>query len=248
MGLISRMFTAVKSKVSRWLDLAEDPRETMDYAYQRQLEHLQDVKRGIVEVVTSRRRLELQAAQLRDNTSRLDEQARRALAAGREDLARLALQRKHDALVQLQSLDPQIAELEDQQENLVTTEQRLTARVEAFRTQKEVIKAQYSAAEARVKIGESLTGLSQEMSDVGMAVDRAREKTETLQARAGAIDELVAAGTLEDVTGGPDAVERELSRMTVSQNVDRELAQMKQQLSLPEAKPEEKPNQRAEGQ
>ncbi len=245
MGLVSRMSTVIKAKVSDLLDRAEDPRQTMDYAYQKQLEHLQDVKRGIVEVVASRRRLELQAATLQANAGKLDEQARRALAAGREDLARLALQRKQTALMQIQGLDQQITDLEQQQGKLTEVEGRLSDKVEAFRTQKEVIKAQYSAAEAQVKIGESLTGLSEEMADVGMAVDRARDKTEALQARAGAIDELVAAGTLEDMTGGQEAVERELSRITVSQNVDRELLQMKQQVGLPQAA---SPKQLKEGQ
>lgn len=232
MGLVSRMSTVVKSKVSNLLDRAEDPRETMDYAYQKQLEHLQDVKRGIVEVVASRRRLELQAATLQDNAAKLDGQAHQALAAGREDLARLALQRKQAALAQLQGLDQQVSELEQQQDKLTAIEERLATKVEAFRTQKEVIKAQYSVAEAQVKIGESVTGLSEEMADVGLAVDRARDKTQALQARAGAIDELVAAGTLEDATGSQDPVESELSRLAANQNVDGELEQMKQQLSL----------------
>jgi phage shock protein A len=240
MGLVSRMSTVIKSKVSNLLDRAEDPRETMDYAYQKQLEHLQDVKRGIVEVVASRRRLELQAATLQANTSKLDDQARRALAANREDLARLALQRKEAATEQLQGLDQQISGLEQQQENLTAVEERLSAKVEAFRTQKEVIKAQYSAAEAQVKIGESLTGLSEEMADVGMAVDRARDKTESLQARAGAIDELVAEGTLEDVTGShQDEVERQLSSISTNQKVDKDLEQMKQQLALPPSQPKQ---------
>lgn len=245
MGLVSRMSTVIKSKVSNLLDRAEDPRETMDYAYQKQLEHLQEVRRGIVEVVASRRRLELQAATLQNNTSKLDDQARRALTAGRDDLARLALQRKEEALTQVQGLDQQIADLEQQQQKLAAVEERLTAKVEAFRTQKEMIKAQYSAAEAQVKIGESLTGLSEEMADVNMAVDRARDKTEALQARAGAIDELVSSGTLEEIPGGPDVVERELSRITVSQKVEQELAQMKQQISLPGA---EQPKQLKEGE
>jgi len=235
MGLISRMSTVIKAKVSNLLDRAEDPRETMDYAYQKQLERLQDVKRGIVEVVASRRRLELQAATLQANASKLDGQARQALASGREDLARLALQRKEAALAQVQGLDGQIADLEQQQEKLTALEERLSAKVEAFRTRKEMIKAQYSAAEAQVKIGESLTGLSEEMADVGLAVDRAREKTESLQARAGAIDELVAAGTLEETTGGQDMLEQQLSRITAGQNVERELEEMKRQLGLPKA-------------
>jgi phage shock protein A len=233
MGLISRISTVIKAKVSELLDRAEDPRQTMDYAYRRQVEHLRDVRRGIVEVTASRRRLELQVATLKDNTTKMDSQARQALSAGREDLARLALQRKQAALQQIQDLDTQIAKLQAQEENLHNTEQRLTAKVEAFRTQKEVIKAQYSAAEARVRIGESLTGLSEEMADVDMAVDRAREKTLDLQARAGAIDELVAVGTLEELTAGGDVVERELARMATNQRVDQELEQMKQQVGLP---------------
>ena len=243
MGLISRMSTVIKARVSALLDRAEDPRETLDYAYQNQLEHLQDVKRGVVEVATARRRLELQVANLQTNTNRLDDQARRALSAGREDLARLALERKQTAAAQIQDLQGQIGGLEEQQEKLEATQDRLSAKVETFRTQKEVIKAQYSAAEAQVKIGESLTGLSEEMADVGMAVDRAREKTETLQARAGAIDELVAKGTLEEAMGG-DAVERELAQISTSENVNRELNQMKQQLGLPAG---EKPKQLKEG-
>lgn len=231
MGIISRMSTVLKAKMSRLLDRAEDPRESLDYSYQKQLEMLQNVRRGIVEVVTSKRRLELQAARLQENAAKLDGQARQALAAGREDLARLALQRKEVALNQLQGLDTQIADLETEQERLASTEQRLSTKIEAFRTRKEVIKAQYSAAEAQVKIGESLTGLSEEMADVGLAVQRAEDKTERLRARASAIDELVATGTLEDLSGQSDVLDRELAKITAGQNVDRELENMKRQLA-----------------
>jgi phage shock protein A len=225
------MSTVLKAKMSRLLDRAEDPRESLDYSYQKQLEMLQNVRRGIVEVVTSKRRLELQAARLQENAAKLDGQARQALAAGREDLARLALQRKEVALNQLQGLDTQIADLETEQERLASTEQRLSTKIEAFRTRKEVIKAQYSAAEAQVKIGESLTGLSEEMADVGLAVQRAEDKTERLRARASAIDELVATGTLEDLSGQSDVLDRELAKITAGQNVDRELENMKRQLA-----------------
>jgi len=235
MGLISRMSTLLKAKMSQLLDRAEDPRETLDYSYERQLQMLQDVKRGVVEVVTSRRRVELQAARLQDSVTKLDEQARQALAAGREDLARLALERKQVALQQLNGLEAQIADLEKEQEKLTATEQRLSAKVEAFRTQKEVIKAQYSAAEAQVKIGESLSGLSEEMADVGLAVERAQEKTERLKARAGAIDELVAQGTLVDITQSGDTIDRELAKISASQSVENELAELKRQLGTGES-------------
>ncbi|MBI2865305.1 MAG: PspA/IM30 family protein [Chloroflexi bacterium] len=230
MGLLSRMGTVLKAKMTAVLDRAEDPRETLDYSYQKQLELLQNVKRGVVEVVTSKRRLELQASKLRENVARLDEQARRALAAGREDLARTALERKQVALLELQGMASQISELENEQAKLTGAESRLAMKVEAFRTRKETIKAQYSAAEAQVRIGEAVTGVSEEMADVGLAIQRAEDKTEKMRARAGAIDELVAAGTLDDFTGRVDVVERELAQIAVSQNVDHELASLRRQL------------------
>ncbi len=231
MGLISRMTTFLKVKLTRILDRAEDPRETLDYAYERQLQLLQEVRRGIVEVTTSKRRLELQRAKLQESLDRLTEQARQALAAGREDLARLALERKAVAQQQVSDLDAQIRTLEQEQAKLEQAEMRLRAKVEAFRTRKEVIKAQYSAAEAQVKINEAVTGISEELADVGLALERAEEKTHQLQARASAIDELLASGVLEDLTGTrQDVVERELARLSVAESVEAELAALRQQL------------------
>jgi phage shock protein A len=225
------MTTILKAKLGRLLDSAEDPREALDYSYQKQVEMLRNVKRGITDVVTSRRRLELQASRLQQNMVKLEGQARQALAAGREDLARLALTRKQSAQMQLQGLESQIEDLVREQERLSAAESRLAAKIEAFRTRKEVIKAQYSTAEAQVRIGEAVTGISEEMTDVGMAIQRAEDKTEQLRARAGAIDELVAAGTLEDFTGGQDEIERELARVSIQAGVDQELAALKQQVA-----------------
>jgi phage shock protein A len=238
MGLLSRMSTIVKSKMSRILDNAEDPRETLDYSYEKQMEMLRNVKRGVIEMVTAKRRLELQAAKVQENITKLDGQARQALEAGREDLARLALQRKQASLQELQGLDQQIAGLELEQEKLTHAEQRLQAKVAAFRTKKEIIKAQYGAAQAQVRIGEALSGVSEEMGDVSLAIDRAENKTEQLRARAGAIDELAAAGVLEDFSGRQDDVGRELAQLTASQNVEGELAALKASLNAGSAQGE----------
>lgn len=235
MGLISRISALIRSKMNRMVDKAEDPRETLEYSYERQLEMLQQVKRGVVEVVTSKKRLELQSARLQDNINRLDGQARQAVAANREDLARLALQRKQMSVSQFDGLATQIRDLETEQQKLATAEQRLTAKIEAFRTRKEVVKAQYAAAEAQVRISESLTGLSEEMADVGMALERAEEKTEKLKARAGAIDELVEIGTIEDFSGRGGLLDRELAQLEAGNGVESELAQMKAQLAGPQA-------------
>lgn len=229
MGVLSRMTTVIKAKLSKVLDRVEDPRETLDYSYERQLELLRGVKRGIADVVTSKKRLELQAAKLKQNVDKLEAQARDALARGREDLARIALERKNLAVQQLSGLEEQIQGLEREQEKLAATEARLQTKIEAFRTQKEVIKAQYSAAEAQVRIGEAATGLSEEMGDVSLAVERAQDKTEKMRARASAIDELVALGTLEDHLGGDD-IDRELRKMTAESGVEADLERLKKEV------------------
>jgi phage shock protein A len=232
-GLAGRMSTVVKAKISRMLDRAEDPGETLDYGYQKQTELLQNVKKGIADVVTSKKRLQMQSTKLEQQVVKLDTQARQALAQGREDLARTALERKSLAQTELQSLDTQIKELEAQQEQLTANEQRLRQKIEQFRTKKEVIKAQYSAAEAQVKIGEAATGVGEEMADVGLAMQRAVDKTENMRARADAVEELEAAGTFEDLTqlgSGEDDIDRELKTLTTSGAVDDELAKMKAEL------------------
>ena len=230
MGLMSRTSNVVKAWISKLLDRAEDPAVTLDYSYEKQREMLQKVKKGIADVVTAKKRLELQTQKLEVELPKLDQQARAALGAGREDLARAALERKAFAQQQLQGLDQQITGLEQQQDKLSESEKRLAAKVESFRTQKETIKAQYSAAEAQVRIGEAATGIGEEMADTGLAIERARDKTEQMQARAAAVDELVAAGTLEDYTSSGTELDRELEQISASQQVDADLARLKGEL------------------
>ena len=227
MGVLSRTSTIVKSKMNKLLDRAEDPREQLDYAYDKQMQMLRNVKRGVVEMVTTKRRLEMQASKVQESIAKLDNQARQAMTAGREDLARMALQRKQASLVELQGLDQQVANLELEQEKLTHAEQRVQAKVEAFRNRKEIIKAQYTAAQAQVRIGAALSGVSEEMGDVQLSIERAEAKTERLRARAGAIDELAAAGVLDDYSGQQDDLSRELAALTSSQNVEDELAALK---------------------
>jgi len=230
MGFLDRMSTVVQAKMNKIMDKIEDPRETLDLSYEKQLQLLQNVKRGVAEVTTSKKRIELQKAKLQMNIDKLDGQAREALAAGREDLARKALENKAALQAQSANLDQQISDLNDQQQKLIAAESRLATKVEAFRTRKETIKAQYSAAEAQVKVTESVTGISEEMADVGYAVQRARDKTEEMQARSEAIDTMVEQGTLEDVLGNKDLVDRELEKIKSDAAVKRELETLKQEV------------------
>jgi phage shock protein A len=229
-GLSGRMSTVVKAKISKLLDRAEDPAETLDYSYQKQLELLQNVKKGNADVVTSKKRLQMQEGSLQQQVVKLDTQARQALAAGQEDLARQALTRKTGIQNELQGLDQQVSELEDQQQKLVDSEQKMRAKLEAFRTKKEVVKAQYSAAEAQVRISEAATGVGEQMADVGMAMQRALDKTENMRARASAVDELEKAGTFDDLTQlgpGQDDIDRQLAQLSDSSTVDQEMAKLK---------------------
>jgi phage shock protein A len=229
-GLTQRASVVIKAKLSKLIGRAEDPAEQLDYSYEQQLKLLQNVKRGVADVVTSKKRLQLQTSKLEQDLVKLEEQARQALAAGREDLARQALERKSAAQQQLRSLDDQVAQLEAQQEKLIASERQLNAKIEAFRSQKEVMKAQYSAAEAQVRIGEAASGIGEQMADTGLAIQRAREKTEEMQARASAVDELIAAGTLEDFTSDQTQLDRELAQLSSSQEVDADLARLKGEL------------------
>jgi phage shock protein A len=232
-GLGGRFSTVVKAKVSRLLDRAEDPGETLDYGYNKQLELLQNVKKGIADVVTSKKRLQMQEEQIKQQVVKLDTQARQALAQNREDLARAALERKTVAQTELQTLDQQIAELETQQEQLTENEKKMRAKIEAFRTKKEVIKAQYSAAEAQVKISEAASGVGEQMADLGLAMQRAEDKTEQMRARAGAVEELEKAGTFDDITqlGPPqDDIDKQLAELSAGSQVEDELAKMKAEL------------------
>ena len=239
MSISRRIAALFRVKANKALDRAEDPREVLDYSYEQQLEMVQKVRRGVADVTTSRKRVELQITQLQLSAGKLQAQAQQALAAGREDLAREALIRRAAVTSQISDLQGQQASLQAEEEKLTLASQRLEAKVDAFRTRKETIKAAYTAAEAETHVGEAVSGISEEMGDIGMAMQRAQDKTEQMQARAGALDELLASGALQDATvpGGRDDVQSQLDALTAGHDVDGELARMKAQLPASAAPP-----------
>jgi phage shock protein A len=232
MSVMKRVSLIFRAKADKALDRMEDPRETLDYSYKQQVEMLTRVRRGVADVATSRKRVELQMNSLQKEIDKRDSQAREALAKGREDLARAALQNKSQLVAQYSDLDGQFANLQEQEEKLTLASQRLDSKVQAFRTRKETIKATYTAAEAQTRINEAFSGISEEMGDVGLAISRAEDKTAQMQARAGAIDELLASGALEDhVSGGQDHIQAELDKLGATSDVDSELARLKGEIS-----------------
>jgi len=234
MGLWSRIMMFFRIKTSSALERAEDPRQVLEYAYGQQQEFLRKVRQGLVDVATSKAQLEQQSKKLRPRIPQMDEQARRALNAGREDLARIALQRKHTALAEVEGLDLQIAEVAQEEQKLTAAERQLAARIEEFRTRRGVISARYTAAEAQVRVSETLTGVSEEFAELNRALGRAEEKTERMTARASALDALVNSGALALPGGeGADVVERDLKEL----EVEDELAALKRQLGQGETPP-----------
>jgi phage shock protein A len=231
-GVMSRFTNYIKTVMSSFLDRAEDPGQTLDYSYEKQLEQLQNLKRSIADVVTSEKRLELMEAQVNAQIQRYDNAARQALSMGKDDLARSALERKQGLQTQLTTYDQQIEQLKAQQQKFIEMQDRLTTRIEQFRNQKEMVKAQYNAAQAQVKIHEAATGISEEMSDVNLAVQRAQDKVLQMQARANALDELTDSGALPEIGAPADPIERQLAAMSNQSAVDSELAALKQQMQI----------------
>ena len=238
MTLFQRAHDILAAKTNKALDAAEKPDEMLDLSYEQMLDHLTKVRQALVTVAASRKQIELQEQQLQHSVDHLQEQAKAALALGKEDLAREALQRKAAAQAQIDGMESQRQQLNEQEEKLEQTLAALQERVNQFRTQKETLKAQYTAASAEASVDESIAGISSTLGDSGAALQRAQDKIANMQARAGALDELLQSGVLEDVGGDTDDIQKELDEAGSSADVDRELAALKAQIGPASPTPE----------
>ncbi len=238
MSLFQRAHDIVAAKTNKALDAAENPNEMLDYSYEQMLDHITQVRRALVDITASKKQLELQQQQLQHSIDHLNDQAKAALGQGREDLAREALARKATAQQQIDEMAPQHQQLDDEEQKMEQTLSTLQQRVNDFRSKKEVMKAQYTAASAMTSVNEEAAGISKSFSDSGAALQRAQDKIANMQARASATDELLQSGVLEDVGGGTDDIQRELDEASSNADVDKELAAMKAQIASAPATPE----------
>lgn len=238
MSLFQRAHDIVAAKANKALDSAENPNEMLDYSYEQMLDHITQVRRALVDITASKKQLELQEQQLQHSADHLDDQAKAALAAGREDLAREALSRKATAQQQITEMEPQRQQLDDEEQKMEQTLSTLQQRVNDFRSKKEVMKAQYTAASATTSVNEEAAGISKSFSDSGAALQRAQDKIANMQARAAATDELLQSGVLEDVGGDTDDIQRELDQASANADVDKELAALKAQIASAPPAPE----------
>ena len=231
-GTFKRITSIFQAKTNKVLDKVEDPRETLDLSYEKQLDNLTKVRKAVADVATARKRIELQAAELQKQADKLQGQAKAALEQGNEDLAREALTRRAALGEQLKDLEVQHSQVKEQETKLVDTSQKLQAQIEEFRTRKETIKASYTAAEAETKIGEAVAGISDSMGDAGQAMVRAQDKISQMQARAGAMDELLSSGALTDLSKPVDDIQAQLDKVGTKSAVDDELAALKAQVDV----------------
>jgi phage shock protein A len=238
MSLFQRAHDIVAAKANKALDAAENPNEMLDYSYEQMLDHITQVRRALVEITASKKQLELQEQQLQHSVDHLNDQAKAALAQGREDLAREALSRKATAQQQIDEMEPQHQQLNDEEQKMEQTLSTLQQRVNDFRSKKEVMKAQYTAASAMTSVNEEAAGISKSFGDSGAALQRAQDKIANMQARASATDELLQSGVLEDVGGDTDDIQRELDQASANANVDAELTALKAQIASAPATPE----------
>ena len=230
MSLFQRAHAIVQAKANKALDAAEKPDEMLDLSYEQMLDQITQVRRGLVDIAASRKQIELQEQQLQHSVAHLQDQAKAALARGNDELAREALSRKAAAQAQIDAMEPQHQQLTEQEEKLGQTLDALQKRVNTFRTQKEVLKAQYTAAKAESSVGESAAGISQTVGDSGAELQRAQDKIANMQARADATDELLQSWVLEDVGGDTDHIQKELDEASSNAQVDQELAALKAQI------------------
>jgi phage shock protein A len=238
MSLFQRAHDILAAKTNKALDAAENPNEMLDLSYEQMLDQITKVRQALVTIAASRKRIELQEQQLKHSVDHLQDQAQAALAQGREDLAREALTRKAAAQAQIDGMESQHQQLTGEEQKMEQTLSALQQRVNNFRTQKETLKAQYTAASAMSSVNESVAGISTTLGDSGAALQRAQDKIATMQARAGALDELLQSGVLEDVGGDTDDIQKELDEVGTSADVDRELAAMKTQIGPGSSPPE----------
>lgn len=231
MGLFKRAASIVESQVNKFLDRLEDPNASLDLSYEKMLDALQQVKRHLADVVTEEKSMEMQISAVEKELAQRDAEARAALQMNREDLAQAALERKHQAAERMKQLQEAHARIQSQSARLKDAEKKYQDRLAQFKTQKEVTKATYQAAKAEVRLGESVSGISRELGNVGDTLQRANDKADQMMARAAAMQSLSDEGILQDPLDKRDNVTRELETITRDAAVQDELERLKKEMA-----------------
>jgi phage shock protein A len=231
MTVFSRVADILQAKTHKLLDALENPSESLDLSYEKMIAGLQQTKLHLADVVAQQKSLERQIEAGRQEAQKAEDDARMALQASREDLAKAALAHKHSALEKLASLEAAHSAVVPQAQKLIETEKKLEERIEKFRLQKEVMKTSYTAAAAEVKVTQAMTGLGNSFTNVGESLRRAEDKVAGMRAKADAMDGLIEAGVLVDPLDNRPKQERELAALRVGSAIDSDLEKLKAELA-----------------
>ncbi len=239
MSIFSRVQAALQARANQIADQFEDPKASLDYSLVKLEESRNLINRSLVEVSAARVRLENQRNALANAIGKYQSQAEAAIKAGRDDLARLVLERKQDANLRLGQMDENLAGLDRQVDTLKNSQTNLEYKIALFRSKKEELKAIYDSSHAQLQVREAVTGISNDLADAGSTIQRIEARILDMQSRAQAIDGLVNEGVLTEVfeVGGDD-VDRQLSQISRQQAIEDELARLKGAGQLPEPKEE----------
>jgi len=231
-GFWDRLKASIEAKLNKLLDNFEDPREQLDYAYDKLIQQLHNVEMALSRAITARKKLEFELERINERIEDLEDKARRALQAGREDLAKKALERKYVLTSQKKALEERIADMKEDEENLIEVRDKLRIKVDLFKAKKEQLKSEYEASKAQVEVQEMLTGLSDDFSSAARVIERAESKVDEMKARAAALDELIATGGALDILEPEekDEIERELGKIEMQSEIEEELRKLKEQL------------------
>ncbi len=228
MSIFARFKASFETRANQVVDAFEDPKASLDYSLTKLEESRAQIGRSLIEVSAARNRLELQRTQIEAALEKYQEQAQSALSANREDLARVALERKQDALARQAELEKNIANLNAQTEKLKQAEINLTNKVAMFQAKKEEMKAMYDSSRAQLQMREAMSGISVDLADVGNTIQRVEARIQEMQSRSDAIEKLIAEGVFTDMLEpGVDEVDRELSQISRKQAIEDELTKLK---------------------
>ncbi len=227
-SILSRFKAIFQAQANAVTEQLEDPKASLDYSLTQLEANRRQLGRSLIEVSAAKRRLETQRDQVTAAEARYANQAEAAVEAGRDDLARIALERKLQATARQGGLEKNIASLARQVENLKESQVNLDNKIVFFRSRKEELKSIYDSSQAQLRVREALTGISGDLADVGNTIARAEARVQEMRSRADAIDDLVAEGVLTDVLDPDgDEIDRELARIGRIQVVDDELERLK---------------------
>lgn len=229
MSIFTRFKNMFQAQANAVADQLEDPKASLDYSLTRLEENRRGLSRGLVEVSAAKRRLENQRDEMATAVTKYKQQAETAVNAGRDDLARQALERKQEAEARQAELDANIASLAPQENNLKESQVNLDRKISLFRSKKEELKVVHDSSQAQLRVRESLSGISEDMADVGNTIQRAEARIKEMQSRADAIDGLIAEGVLSDALAPEtDDIDRQLAQIGRSQAIEDELAALKE--------------------